>query len=402
MFGGSQTRKFILSLPDHLEYEMVIMPGNEMTKRERGGEEREEQKNKKEEGDKMGESEKEEKGDERRDGREVEERGNKDAKQARKGETCDSGGDEESAMGSSRRSSVSESSTSVEVRRRQRKRGKKGRDEAGVVQQWNLCVSSQVGCRLGCAFCETGRMGLLRSLTAGEITSQVFFAKYVLGLDVKNVVFMGMGEPLDSAVIDSVFQAIRVLTEPSGFGLPASAITVSTSGCVPGIRRVMKELPFIHLAFSIHAGHDEIRTKIMPVARRYPLSELTSAIADYLQQTKWRITLQYVLLAGVNDTVTATSMLLTFLSSLPDAKNRVHVNLIPYNPQSQPLFKTPAEEEVKRVKTALRKEGYFVKIRVEKGRDKMAACGQLGNIGLKKRMLANTPASPQSGILEDW
>ena len=282
---------------------------------------------------------------------------------------------------------------------------------------WSLCISSQVGCRMGCKFCETGKMGLLRNLSVAEIVCQVALASKALGLRVANVVLcvpppiqpgpritlvytrvltlvhsatpshpllapspprlgsMGMGEPLDN--VDAVIGAIRVLTDPLGLNLSMSHVTVSTSGVAQHVYTLLDALPSVRLAFSLHAANDELRTRLMPINSKVGLRELSAAMATYLRATKRRVTIQYVLLHGVNDSLAHAAELATFLATVgPPA--RLHVNLIPYNAQSGPAaFAAPSHEACKEFKTALQHAGLFTKIRVEKGAEKMAACGQV-------------------------
>ncbi len=241
-----------------------------------------------------------------------------------------------------------------------------------------LCISSQVGCKMGCAFCETGRMGLLRNLTASEIVSQLFYARFGLGAKVRNIVFMGMGEPMDN--LEQVIQALRVFTDPAGLGLGPSRITVSTSGCVDGIYRLMEETdPAINLAVSINAPNDAVRGRIMPVNKKWSMAELKEAMKAYCAHPRRTIFIEYVLLKGINDSLAAADELADYLEGL-----RVKVNLIPYNPQRRDRFAPPEEETVKIFFTALRQKGYHVLIRYPKGQQIMAACGQLGNLRRRK------------------
>ena len=264
----------------------------------------------------------------------------------------------------------------------------------GLDGLWSLCISSQVGCRMGCAFCETGRMGLLRSLTTSEIVSQVALAASTLGLRIGNVIFMGMGEPLDN--VRSVVQAIRVLTDPHGLNVPRSHVTISTSGEAQHVPSLLDALPAVRLAFSLHAANDALRSELMPINRRVRLSELASAMTAYLQRTKRRVTIQYILLAGVNDSVVHADELSDFLATVGPA-NRLHINLIPYNPQSGiPKFAAPTHASCKAFKTALQQKGLFTKIRVEKGAEKMAACGQLGNVRLRRELNAKRFAEDEA------
>ena len=251
----------------------------------------------------------------------------------------------------------------------------------GAEGAWSLCISSQVGCKMGCAFCETGKMGLLRNLDVGEIVSQVALAVTTLRLRVANVIFMGMGEPLDN--VHAVIEAIEVMTDPAGLNIPLSHVTVSTSGEAQHIYTLQAALPAVRLAFSLHAANDTLRSRLMPINRRVPLAELGPAMASYVARSKKRVLIQYVLLADVNDAPEHAAELAAFLATV-GPPSRLCVNLIPYNPQSRPTFCAPTHEACKAFKTALQHAGLFVKIREEKGQQKMAACGQLGNVRLRR------------------
>jgi len=241
-----------------------------------------------------------------------------------------------------------------------------------------LCVSSQVGCKRGCAFCETGRMGLLRNLTTREIVSQFFVAKHHFQAPVRNVVFMGMGEPFDN--YDNVMQAVRVLTDPYGFGLGMSRITISTVGNVEAIRRFAKEAdPALNLAVSVNAPTDEVRNRIMPVNRQHDMAELKKAMAAYLEHPRRQILAEYVLLKDVNDTLAHADALGEYLKEL-----RVKINLIPYNEQANARFAPPGIGEQEAFMQRLRSHGFHVLLRHHKGRGIMAACGQLGNKAIRR------------------
>lgn len=243
-----------------------------------------------------------------------------------------------------------------------------------------LCISSQVGCRMGCAFCETGRMGLLRNLTADEIVAQVYVAKHELGFAMRNIVFMGMGEPFDN--YDNVMQAVRVLMDPKGFGFGRNHITISTSGCAEEIDRLIGEGEFgPNLAVSINAPDDESRNKLMPVNRKHDMSRLYQSMDHYCKQTGREILAAYVLMKGHNDTLEHADKLAAYLRGL-----NVKVNLIPYNPQSRDRFQPPEREVIDQFTTRLREHGYYTLLRLTKGRDIMAACGQLGNLELRKKL----------------
>ena len=235
-----------------------------------------------------------------------------------------------------------------------------------------LCVSSQVGCRMGCRFCRTGRMGLVRNLTAAEIVGQVFSARHRLGIDVRNVVFMGMGEPLDN--LDNVVQAIRVLADQRGLDIARRYITVSTAGLISGIDRLaaMDGGP-VNLAVSLNAPDDDIRNAIMPVNHSNPMDQLKATLMRYPLARKSAFFIEYVLIDGINDRPDHAHALARYLSSL-DTK----VNLIAYNPAAGSDLKAPSVQAFERFHAILVKEKVFVRPRREKGGRIMAACGQLG------------------------
>lgn len=250
-----------------------------------------------------------------------------------------------------------------------------------------LCLSSQVGCRMGCSFCETGRMGLLRNLTVREIVSQLFTAKFTLGAQIRNLVFMGMGEPFDN--YDSVLKAIRVFTDPHGFGLGTHNLTVSTSGKIEEIYRFMDEPgPIPHLAVSLNAPTDDLRNHLMPVNRLNPLKELYKAMHAFNIKRNRSILVAYVLMKDQNDSLEHARLLADFLSGLD-----VKINLIPYNPQSRDRYKAPEKTTLETFKHYLRERGYHTFLRETKGQKIMAACGQLGNLGLRRQLYLKTEIS---------
>jgi 23S rRNA (adenine2503-C2)-methyltransferase len=241
-----------------------------------------------------------------------------------------------------------------------------------------LCVSSQVGCKMGCRFCETAKMGLLRSLTSAEIVSQLLAARHVLNWEFRNVVFMGMGEALDN--VEGVFQALRVLTDGSGLSLSQERITICTVGRVDGILRLhelgMKRL---NLSISLNSADDEVRSALMPINRVRPLAELQRALATYRPRANFVLGVNYCLLPGHNDADHHAVQVAEFCRPL----GRVMVNVIPYNPGTQPLTHAPSEEEIESFVARLRDQGLPVRRRITKGRSVMAACGQLGNVELR-------------------
>ncbi len=249
-----------------------------------------------------------------------------------------------------------------------------------------VCVSSQAGCAYGCTFCATGQMGFDRHLSSGEIVAQVlFFARELrtvpwtaAGLPgtppidhITNIVLMGMGEPLHNYT--NVLQALRILNSDDGFNLGARHMTVSTVGLVPAIRKLSQEKLQVNLAISLHAPTDELRSKTMPINRKYPLAELLAACKDYIATTKRQVTFEYVLLSGVNDTPTHAKQLAKLLSPL---NQFAHVNCIPVNATSA-SFQTPGPDAIRTFRNTLYDLGISNSVRAERGDDIAAACGQL-------------------------
>ena len=239
-----------------------------------------------------------------------------------------------------------------------------------------LCLSSQVGCAMGCTFCATATMGFVRHLRAHEIIGQVLTALHALGPrhpGELTLVFMGMGEPLHN--LPEISRAIRVLCEPSGLGLSPKRITVSTSGLVPELA-ALGALPLAlrpMLAISVNATTDETRTAIMPVNKRYPLAELRAALERYPVRPRERITVEYVLLRGVNDSPDDARRLSDFCAGFPH-----QINLIPFNEHELSSFGEPSEEVVDRFARALlATRPSVLTVRRSRGRDVGAACGQL-------------------------
>jgi len=234
-----------------------------------------------------------------------------------------------------------------------------------------LCISSQAGCGMGCAFCATARLGLLRNLTPAEIVGQVLAAQNQLdeGERISNLVFMGMGEPL--ANFDALLQAIEILTADWGVGLSGRRITVSTAGLVPQMVRLVQETP-VQLAVSLTATTNEQRDVLMPVNRRYPIEELLATCRSLPIPQRRRITFEYVLLAGVNDSEADATRLARLLRGI-----RAKVNLIPFNPFPGANFKRPDDRVVIRFQEELLASGLNATIRRSRGRDIQAACGQL-------------------------
>ena len=233
--------------------------------------------------------------------------------------------------------------------------------------RYTVCVSTQVGCAVGCPFCATGEMGFIRNLTPGEIIAQVLYFAREQTID--NVVFMGMGEPFLNYA--NAWQAVETMNSPLGLGLGARRITISTSGIIPGIRRLTEEKLLVNLAISLHAPNDALRQQLVPINQKYPLKDLLAACDDYTQATSRRVSYEYVMLAGVND----APELAYELGELLQGK-LAHVNLIPVNP-SAGAFNRPNGHTIFRFQTILHEFGVRTTIRAEKGVEISAACGQL-------------------------
>jgi 23S rRNA (adenine2503-C2)-methyltransferase len=237
------------------------------------------------------------------------------------------------------------------------------------------CISSQVGCAMGCTFCATGSMGIVRNLSAGEIVAQVLGLMRDLGpaqSSLVTLVFMGMGEPLHN--LDNLHRAMRILCHPAGLGIPARRITVSTSGLVSGLEKlaVMKPRPL--LALSLNATTDEARSRTMPVNRVWNLARLREALDAWGARPNEKFTFEYVLLSGENDTVEDADRLAAWLG---DLRHNHNLNLIPMNEHAASGFLEPAEARIQAFAARLKGHGCFVTVRRSRGRDIQAACGQL-------------------------
>ena len=234
-----------------------------------------------------------------------------------------------------------------------------------------LCVSTQVGCALGCKFCASGLDGLKRNLSTGEILGQILLARNEANRRVDNLVFMGMGEPL--ANLPALLPALDVILSPKGLGIGARHITLSTSGLVPRILELADYPAQIRLAISLHGGDDATREKIMPINKRYPMAELLDACETFVRTRRKMITLEYILIDGVNDDPVQATMLAAHARRL-----RAKVNLIPYNKVDGLEWKRPPENRIRTfLQTVERGHPPAVTLRTEKGHDIDAACGQL-------------------------
>jgi 23S rRNA (adenine2503-C2)-methyltransferase len=251
-----------------------------------------------------------------------------------------------------------------------------GREIEGVFlrlpRKETICFSTQVGCALGCTFCVTALMGRLRNLEPFEIVGQILhLSRYVEREQGFNLVAMGMGEPLDN--YDNLLQAIRIMKEVPGLNIGPRRITVSTSGIVPMIDRLAGEGMPIRLAISLNATTDETRSEIMPINKKYPIEDLMAAAWRYARATERRVTIEYVLLRGLNDTPADAKRLLKLASRFPSK-----INLIPFNESPFHTYTPPTEEETDRFMAFLMAGNATVTIRRRRGGDIFAACGQLG------------------------
>ncbi len=239
-----------------------------------------------------------------------------------------------------------------------------------------LCVSSQVGCALNCSFCSTATQGFSRNLSVEEIVGQVWLAHHAVGEEdpdgpgITNVVFMGMGEPLLN--FDNVVAAMNIMRDDMAFGLARRRVTLSTSGLVPGIDR-LREVCDVSLAVSLHAPDDELRNKLVPINRKYPIAELLAACERYVAaRPRARVTFEYTLMAGVNDSPRQAKALARVLEGVP-----AKINLIPFNPYPGAVYRRPSQGDMRRFVDILHRAGYTTTLRRTRGDDIDAACGQL-------------------------
>lgn len=234
----------------------------------------------------------------------------------------------------------------------------------------SVCVSSQVGCNMGCSFCESGRLKKVRDLKSGEIVRQILMIEDDIKTRISSVVIMGIGEPFDN--YNNIMDFIRIINDPLGIAIGARHITVSTSGIVPMIKRYSEENLQTNLAISLHAPNNELRNKIMKVNKAYNIEELMSAVKEYIDKTNRRVTIEYVMLSDVNDHVSEAEELAKLLRGL-----NVYVNLIPYNETSHIEYKKSGNETIMKFYDTLKKNGINVTVRREFGKNIDAACGQL-------------------------
>ena len=234
----------------------------------------------------------------------------------------------------------------------------------------SICVSSQVGCNMGCKFCESGRLKKIRNLETYEMVEQILIIESDIKERIDSVVIMGIGEPFDN--YDNVMNFIRIINDSKGIGIGARHITISTSGIIPKIKEFMNNTMQVNLAISLHAPNNEIRNKIMPVNKSYSIDELIPVLKEYIAKTNRRITIEYVMLNSVNDSVTCASELSKLLKGM-----NVYVNLIPYNETSNIDYKKSDKDTILKFYDILKKNGINVTIRREFGGNIDAACGQL-------------------------
>jgi len=260
-----------------------------------------------------------------------------------------------------------------------------------------LCVSSQVGCTLSCAFCSTGHQGFNRNLSTSEIIAQLWLANHLLGRDPKaervitNVVFMGMGEPLLN--FDSVVTAMHLMLDDLAYGLSRRRVTLSTAGLVPLIDRLRETCP-VSLAVSLHAPNDHLRDDLVPLNRKYPIRELLAACRRYVaDEPRRRVTFEYVMLAGVNDSLSQARELVALLADVP-----AKVNLIPFNPFPYMRFQRTDRDTIDRFREVLMQAGLITVTRKTRGDDIDAACGQLAGrvVDRTRRRLRRTASSTNS------
>lgn len=249
----------------------------------------------------------------------------------------------------------------------------------------SVCISSQVGCRMGCRFCASTLEGLERNLTAAEMLEQIYRIQALTGDRISHIVVMGSGEPFDN--YEALLRFLRMISDERGLHISLRNITVSTCGMVPGIRRFAEEGLPVTLALSLHAPNDEVRQKLMPIARSYPLSEVLDACREYFEKTGRRLTFEYSLVKGVNDNPKEARALAALLKG-----RHGHVNLIPVNPVKERDCARPDPKAIQEFRVILEKAGIAVTIRREMGRDIQGACGQL-----RRSFLAETSGDEKEG-----
>lgn len=235
---------------------------------------------------------------------------------------------------------------------------------------YSVCVSNQIGCKMGCTFCASAKIGFVRNLTPGEIVGQILKIQEHSGEKVSNIVFMGIGEPFDN--YDNVLKSIRLLNDPKALNIGARHMSVSTCGLVDGINKFAEEKIQCNLCISLHSSRDEVRTEMMPINKRYSISEIISACKEYIKKTNRRVTFEYALVNGVNDNREDAIHLARLLHGM-----LCHVNLIPVNKIKDGKYEKPSVEKMMKFRDTLNEKGIVATIRREMGSDISAACGQL-------------------------
>ncbi|KAI4383675.1 hypothetical protein MLD38_009484 [Melastoma candidum] len=257
-----------------------------------------------------------------------------------------------------------------------------------------VCVSSQVGCAMNCQFCYTGRMGLTRNLSVAEIVDQAVFARRLFSDQIgaiSNVVFMGMGEPLHN--IDNVIKASDIMVHEQGLHFSPRKVTVSTSGLVPQLKRFLHESNCA-LAVSLNATTDEVRNWIMPINRKYNIAVLLQTLREELKSKKnYKVLFEYVMLAGVNDSLEDAKRLIDLVQGIP-----CKINLIKFNPHCESRFRPTPEEKMIEFRNILAESGCTVFLRLSRGDDQMAACGQLGKLGMVQAPVLRVPQNFESAV----
>jgi len=241
-------------------------------------------------------------------------------------------------------------------------------------QGWeSFCISTQCGCGFGCRFCATGSAGLKRNLTADEITDQLLYFLFN-NHKLNSVSFMGMGEAFANP---ELFDAVKILTDQSLFGLGQRRITISTIGIIPGIQRLTKEFPQVNLAFSLHSPFDKQRSHLMPVNKRFPLNEVMKTLDEHIIHTGRRVFIAYIMLEGINDTKDHAEAIVGLLKNRGSWGHLYHIDLIPYNSTDKTTLKFQSSSAIKQFSSVIKKAGISVTIRTQFGSEISAACGQL-------------------------
>lgn len=235
---------------------------------------------------------------------------------------------------------------------------------------YSLCISTEVGCNMGCAFCESGRLKKVRNLTPSEMVLQILQIEEITNVRISHIVLMGIGEPFDN--YDNVIDFIKIINNPKGVNIGSRHITVSTCGLVPKIKEFAHFDKQVNLAISLHAPNDEIRNKLMPINKAYNIESLMNTIKEYIKLTNRRVTFEYIMLDGINDKIEHALELAKLLKGM-----NAYVNLIPYNETSNDIYKKSSKENIMKFYDALKKNNINVTIRKEFGSSVSAACGQL-------------------------